>query len=244
MSKKKPVAKSSGNRFWRWVKRIVLVLFLFQLFYIIILKWINPPITITQLSSWVGSDGLKRDYVGGNEIAYQLKLAVIASEDQLFPEHGGFDWKSINKAVEHNEKKPQKVRGASTISQQVAKNVFLWQGRSWIRKGLEVYFTKMIEWIWGKERILEVYLNVIEMGKGIYGAEAAAQAYFKKPAAKLSRKEAAMIAACLPNPKKYTVKPLSGYVAAKSMWVQRQMSYLEGDAEIQAVINREVKRRK
>lgn len=238
MSKKKPAAKpkSSGNSFWRWTKRIFLFLFLSQLFYIIILKWVNPPITITQLSSWVSGEGLKRDYVGGKELSYQMKLAVIASEDQVFPDHGGFDWKSINKAVKHNEKKPQRVRGASTISQQVAKNVFLWQGRSWIRKGLEVYFTKMVEWIWGKQRILEVYLNVIEMGKGIYGAEAAAQAYFKKPAAKLSRKEAAMIAACLPNPKKYTVKPVSGYVAAKSGWVQRQMNNLEDDPEIKAVI--------
>lgn len=238
MSKKKPAAKpkSSGNRFWYWTKRVVLFLFLSHLFYIIILKWVNPPITITQLSSWVSGDGLKRDYVSGDELSLQMKLAVIASEDQLFPDHGGFDWKSINKAVTHNEKKPQRVRGASTISQQVAKNVFLWQGRSWIRKGLEVYFTKMIEWIWGKQRILEVYLNVIEMGKGIYGAEAAAQAYFKKPAAKLSRKEAAMIAACLPNPKKYTVKPLSPYVAVKSGWVQRQMNNLEDDEDIQAVI--------
>jgi len=238
MSKKKPAVKSKGNRFWRWVKRIFLFLFFFHLFYIIILKWINPPITITQLSSWVSGDGLKRDYVDNDELSYHMKLAVIASEDQLFAEHGGFDWKSINKAVKHNEKKPKKVRGASTISQQVAKNVFLWQGRSWVRKGLEVYFTKMIEWIWGKERILEVYLNVIEMGKGIYGAEAAAQAYFKKSAAKLTRKEAAMIASCLPNPKKYTVKPLSGYVAAKCMWVQRQMNYLEGDAEIQALLSK------
>lgn len=244
MSKKKPAVKSKGNRFWRWVKRIVLFLFLFQLFYIIILKWIYPPITITQLSSWVSGDGLKRDYVDNDEISYQMKLAVIASEDQLFPDHEGFDWKSINKAVKHNEKKPKKIRGASTISQQVAKNVFLWQGRSWIRKGLEVYFTKMIEWIWGKERILEVYLNVIEMGKGIYGAEAAAQAYFKKPAAKLTRKEAAMIAAALPNPKKYTVKPASAYVLAKSMWVQRQMNYLEGDEEIQKVIGKNGKSKK
>jgi monofunctional biosynthetic peptidoglycan transglycosylase len=237
MNKKKPATKaSSGNRFWRWTKRIFLFLFIFQLLYIILLKWIDPPFTITQLSSWVSGDGLQRDYVDGEELSYQMKLAVIAAEDQLFPDHDGFDWKSINKAVKHNEKKPQKVRGASTISQQTAKNVFLWQGRSWVRKGLEVYFTKMIEWIWGKERILEVYLNVIEMGKGIYGAEAAAQAYFKKPAAKLTRKEAAMIASCLPNPKKYTVKPVSRYVSIKSGWVQRQMNYLEKDPDVQAVI--------
>jgi monofunctional biosynthetic peptidoglycan transglycosylase len=227
---------SSGNPFWRWIKRIFIFLFVFQLFYIVILKWINPPFTLTQVGSLFGGDGLKRDYVNGDEISYQLRLAVIASEDQIFPDHGGFDWKNIKKAMEYNKKKPGRVRGASTISQQVAKNVFLWQGRSWIRKGLEIYFTKMIEWIWGKKRILEVYLNVIEMGKGIYGAEAAAQAYFKKPAARLTRKEAALIAACLPNPKKYTVKPLSGYVATKSGWIQRQMRHLEGDPDVVRII--------
>ncbi|MCU7550929.1 monofunctional biosynthetic peptidoglycan transglycosylase [Chitinophagaceae bacterium LB-8] len=220
----------------RWIKRIVIGLFLSQLLYIIILKWIDPPVTLTQLSGLFGGDGLKRDYVNGDEISYNMKLAVISSEDQVFPDHGGFDWKSIDKAMKHNERKPNRVKGASTISQQTAKNVFLWQGRSWIRKGLEVYFTKMIEWIWGKKRILEVYLNVIEMGKGIYGAEAAAQAYFKKPASKLTRREAAQIAACLPNPKKYSVKPLSGYVSKRSGWVQRQMNNLEDDADIQEII--------
>ncbi len=220
----------------RWIKRIVIALFLLQLFYIIILRWINPPVTLTQLSSLFSGDGLKRDYVDGDQISYNIKLAVISSEDQIFPDHGGFDWKSIDKAMKHNEKKPKRVKGASTISQQTAKNVFLWQGRSWIRKGLEVYFTKMIEWIWGKKRILEVYLNVIEMGKGIYGAEAAAQAYFKKPASKLTRREAAQVAACLPNPKKYSVKPLSGYVSKRSGWIMRQMNHLEDDADIQKIL--------
>jgi len=214
----------------------VLGLFLAQLFYIIILRWVDPPVTLTQLGAWVSGDGLKRDYVDYDEISYHMKLAVIASEDQIFPDHGGFDWKSIDKAMKYNEKKPGRVRGASTISQQVAKNVFLWQGRSWIRKGLEVYFTKMIEWIWGKRRILEVYLNVAEMGKGIFGVEAASQAYFKKPAAKLTRRQASLIAACLPNPKKYTVKPISRYVAIKSGWVQRQMRFLEKDPDVQRII--------
>ncbi|HYC29379.1 MAG TPA: monofunctional biosynthetic peptidoglycan transglycosylase, partial [Chitinophagaceae bacterium] len=160
----------------------------------------------------------------------------IASEDQIFPDHSGFDWKNIKKAMEYNEKKPNRIRGASTISQQVAKNVFLWQGRGWIRKGLEAYFSKMIEWIWGKERILEVYLNVIEMGKGIYGAEAASQAYFNKPAKNLTRREAAMIAACLPNPKVFTVKPLHRQVSFRSSWVVGQMNYLQKDPDVQAVI--------
>ena len=234
--KKKSNPKTKSRPWWKWTKRIVLGLFLAQLFYIIILRWVDPPITLTQLGAWVGGDGLKRDYVDYDEMAYHVKLAVIASEDQIFPDHSGFDWKSIDKAMKYNEKKPGRVRGASTISQQVAKNVFLWQGRSWIRKGLEVYFTKMIEWIWGKRRILEVYLNVAEMGKGIFGVEAASQAYFKKPAAKLTRRQAALIAACLPNPKKYTVKPISGYVAAKSGWVQRQMRFLEKDPDVQQII--------
>jgi len=232
--KNKP--KSFLSRSWRFIKRLFLILFIAQLFYIIILKWMNPPITLTQLGSWITGNGLKRDYVNSDEISYNMKLAVISSEDQLFPDHSGFDWKSIEKAMKYNKKKPNRIKGASTISQQVAKNVFLWQGKSWIRKGLEVYFTKMIEWVWGKKRILEVYLNVIEMGKGIFGAEAAAQAYFKKPAAKLTRREAAMVAACLPNPKKYSVKPLSNYVAKRSGWVGRQMNFIEGDPDLQKII--------
>jgi monofunctional biosynthetic peptidoglycan transglycosylase len=231
------MAVKKGRRgFWSWVKRIFIILFVSHLVYLVALKWINPPFTITQLSSLFGGDGLKRDYVSEEDISYHLKLAVIASEDQIFPDHSGFDWKSIEKAMKYNKRKPNRVRGASTISQQVAKNVFLWQGRDYVRKGLEVYFTKMIEWIWGKERILEVYLNVIEMGAGIYGAESAAQAYFNKPAKSLTRREAAMIAACLPNPKKYTVKPVSPHVQVKSGWIIRQMASIEGDKELQAII--------
>jgi monofunctional biosynthetic peptidoglycan transglycosylase len=229
-------SKSGKTTIWTWVKRIILGLFILQLVYIIALKWINPPITLTQLQSLFTGNGLKRDYVSGDELSYNMKLAVVSSEDQVFPDHGGFDWKSIEKAMKYNKKKPNRIRGASTISQQVAKNVFLWQGRDWFRKGLEIYFTKMIEWIWGKERILDVYLNVIEMGKGIFGAEAAAQYYFKKPAKKLTRREAAMIAACLPNPKKYTVKPPSNFVQAKSWWILQQMNNLEGDPDLQKII--------
>ena len=223
------------RKLWKWTKRILLWLFIVQLFYIVLLKWIYPPITITQFVSWVSGRGLRRDYAGGNSISPNAKLAVIASEDQLFPDHHGFDWKSIKKAMAYNQRKPGRLRGASTISQQVAKNVFLWQGRSWIRKGLEMYFTFMIELIWGKKRILEMYLNVIETGDGIFGIEMAAQEYFNKPARKLTRQEAAMIAACLPNPKRYRVKPLSGYVAIRSKWVLQQMSFLEPDPDIQRV---------
>src|ERR1700730_1625743 len=184
----------------RLIKRIFIFLFFFHLFYILLLKWADPPFTLTQLGSLFRGEGLKRTYVGMNNISPYAKLAVICSEDQLFPDHDGFDFKSIEKAMKHNQKS-KSLHGASTISQQVAKNVFLWQGRSWFRKALEVYFTFMIEWIWGKKRILEVYLNVIEMGKGVYGIEAAAHYYYNKPAKNLTRLESARIAACLPNPK-------------------------------------------
>ncbi len=191
---------------------------------------------MTQFNSWITGHGLKRDYVSRNAISPYLRLAVISSEDQLFPDHHGFDWKSIKKAMAYNKRKPGRIRGASTISQQVAKNVFLWQGRGWIRKGLETYFTFMIELIWGKKRILEMYLNVIEMGDGIFGAEAAARKYFNKPAKNLTRQEAAMIAACLPSPRRWKVKPLSGYVAIRSGWVMRQMGFLQPDPDVQRII--------
>jgi monofunctional biosynthetic peptidoglycan transglycosylase len=224
------------QRIWRFTWKTFLILFIAQLVYIIALKWINPPFTLTQLSSLFSGDGLKRDYVGYDEMSPQIKLAVISSEDQIFPDHDGFDWKSIEKAMKYNKRKPGRIRGASTISQQTAKNVFLWQGRDWIRKGLEVYFTKMIELVWGKRRILEVYLNVIEMGKGIYGVEAAAQTYFNRPAKNLSRQQAAMIAACLPNPKKFTVKPIHPYIIVNSARILRQMNNLESDPDVQKII--------
>lgn len=181
--------------------------------------------------------GLKRDYISMKEMSPNARLAVIASEDQFFTDHKGFDWKSIEKAIEHNDKKPGRIRGGSTISQQVAKNVFLWSGRSWPRKALETYFTFMIEVVWGKERILEVYLNIAEMGKGIFGIEAASRKYFHKPASKLTRNEAAMIAACLPNPKKYSVKPLSDYVSKRYPWIAQQMINLENDPDIRLIVN-------
>lgn len=225
-----------GLRIWRLFKRLFLVLFFLQLFYILLLKWVNPPITLTQLSSWISGHGMKRDYVSAEKISKYPKLAVLAAEDQLFPDHNGFDWKSIKKAMSHNEKNPQKVKGASTISQQVAKNVFLWQGRSWFRKGLEVYFTFMIELVWGKKRILEMYLNVSEMGKGVFGIEAAAKHYFKRSSKRLTRQQAAMIAASLRNPKKYTVKPLSKQVSLRYPWVVRQMAILQHDPDIKKLV--------
>jgi monofunctional biosynthetic peptidoglycan transglycosylase len=221
----------------RIIKKIFLFLLISHLAYILLIRFVDPPITITQITSIIEGNGFKRTHLSLDEMSTAAKLAVVASEDQLFPDHNGFDIKGIERALAFNKKKKgKKIRGASTISQQVAKNVFLWQGRSWFRKGLEVYFTFMIELVWSKQRILEVYLNEAEMGKGIFGIEAAAKQYFKKPAKRLTRTEAAMIAASLPNPVRYTVKPASTYVSRKYPWVLRQMNNLDGDPDIMAII--------
>ena len=221
---------------WRIFKKLFLWLFILQFIYIFFCKWINPPITLTQAGSLLQGNGLQRDYISFDEMGTNIKLAVMAGEDQLFPNHDGFDIKAIKKAMKHNAKYPAKTRGASTISQQMAKNVFLWQHGGFFRKGLEVYFTFMIEKTWSKKRILETYLNVAEMGKGIFGVEAAAKTYFNKDAKNLSRAEAAMIAACLPNPKMYSVKPLSNYVAHRYDNIMQQMDNLEGDEDIDALV--------
>ena len=221
----------------RIIKKVFFFLLISHLAYIVLIRFVDPPITVTQVTSIVEGNGFKRKHLSLDEMSTASKLAVIASEDQLFPDHNGFDIKGIERALAFNKKKKgKKIRGASTISQQVAKNVFLWQGRSWFRKGLEVYFTFMIELVWSKQRILEVYLNEAEMGKGIFGIEAAAKKYFKKPASRLTRTEAAMIAASLPNPVRYTVKPASTYVSRKYPWVLRQMNNLDGDPDVMAII--------
>jgi len=233
MAKKISKEKSS---FWSTLKKGLLWLFVGQLFYILFCWFIHPPITITQTVNWVQGHGLKRDYISYDEMGPNIKLAVMAGEDQLFPDHNGFDIKAIKLAQKYNAKHPAKVRGASTISQQTAKNVFLWQGGGYFRKGLEVYFTFMIETIWGKKRILESYLNVSEMGPGIFGIQAASRAYFKKDAINLTMAEAAQIAACLPNPKKYTVKPQGRYVANRSAHILRQMNNLAADPDIKQLL--------
>ncbi len=221
--------------------RSFLFLFIASMIYVVVGKWVLPPITVTQASAFAGGYGLKRDYVTWEDISPEIKLAAIASEDQLFTDHDGFDWKSIEKSMDEKKgkKKKQKGAGASTISQQTAKNVFLWQASGWgkyVRKVPEAFYTKMIEWTWGKKRILEVYLNVIEMGPGIFGVEAASRAYFNKSAKNLTRQEAAMIIACLPNPKKFTVKPLSVRVRWRYPQIMQQMGFLEEDDDIRKLI--------
>lgn len=226
----------------RFIGKLFLILFISSTVYLFICKWLMPPITITQISNAFGY-GLKRDYVNWEEINQSVKLAAIASEDQSYPDHSGFDWDAIEKSLKPKKKnKRSKIPlggGASTITQQTAKNVFLWQGGyiiKYIRKVPELYFTVMIELIWGKKRILEVYLNTIEMGPGIFGIEAAAQNYFHKSAKKLSRSEAAMIIACLPNPKKFSVQPMSRRVSWRYPQIVHQMQNIEDDEDLQAII--------
>ena len=219
-----------------FIREVFFICYISSFLYLIIGMVFNPPITITQLANLVSGNGLRRDYVSYSEMGPNIKLAVMSSEDQNYPDHDGFDLKAIKLAMKYNKRHPNKVRGASTISQQTAKNIFLWQGGGFFRKGLEVYFTFSIEKFWTKKTILERYLNIAEMGKGIFGVQAAAQAYFGKDAKDLTRLEAAEIAACLPNPKRLCVKPLSNYVASRANAIMTQMGFLEGDPDVQELI--------
>ncbi|MBL0055184.1 MAG: monofunctional biosynthetic peptidoglycan transglycosylase [Chitinophagaceae bacterium] len=218
------------------LKEVFYIVYISSTLYVLLGILFNPLITITQVVSLVKGNGLQRDYISYQEMGPNIKLAVIASEDQLFPDHDGFDLKAIKLAMKYNKRHPNKIRGASTISQQVAKNVFLFQGGGFFRKGLEVFFTFTIEGVWTKRTILERYLNIAETGRGVFGVQAAARKYFNKDAKDLTRGEAAQIAACLPNPKKYTVKPLSAYVAGRYDDIMRQMNNLEGDPDVQEII--------
>jgi len=220
--------------FFGW--KIIFTAYIIFFFYFLLGFVCNPPITLTQAASVLQGNGLSRDYISYAAMGPNIKLAVIASEDQKFPDHDGFDLKAIKLAIKYNKGHPGKTRGGSTISQQTAKNIFLFQGGGFIRKGPEVFFTFTIETGWTKRTILERYLNIAEMGRGIFGVQAAAKKYFNKDARDLTRGEAAQIAACLPNPKKYTVKPLSGYVANRYDDIMRQMNNLEGDPDVAEII--------
>ena len=210
--------------------RIVIALLLISVLFVLMFRWVPVPLTPLMIIRCVEqkTNGekmvLRHDWVPLEQISPKLQLAVVCSEDQNYLKHYGFDFVAIEKAMKTNEN-GGKLRGASTISQQTAKNVFLWPGRSYLRKGCEVYFTLLIELLWSKERIMEVYLNSIEMGKGIYGAEAAADYWFNKKASKLSKEESAAIAAILPSPLRYSANPASAYVAKRKNWISRQMSF-------------------
>ncbi len=225
--------KKFFSRIWKICLKIFLWFIAISIVLVLLFKWVPIPITPLMVIRCVeqkmeGKDmKLEKKWKPLEEISPSLQLAVVCSEDQNFLKHHGFDFGAIEKAMKHN-KKSKKKRGASTISQQTAKNVFLWPGRSWVRKGFEVYFTFLIETFWSKERIMEVYLNVIEMGPGIYGAEAASQAYFNKSAIKISKQQAATIAVVLPSPLKYNAKRPSGFLQGRINWTMKQMRFWGG----------------
>ncbi len=221
----------------KWLRWIIILFFATTIGSVIIYRWVPvyvTPLMLIRCAQQVRNGDqlrLRHHWVPLDEISQHLPNAVIASEDQRFMEHHGFDFDAIDKAIKANDSRKQfalkrHLRGGSTISQQTAKNVFLWPNRSWLRKGLEAYFTVLIELIWNKQRIMEVYLNSIEMGDGIYGAEAVAQWHFNCTAAQLTRANCALIAATLPNPIRYSSKSPSNYVLRRQTWVMRQMKRL------------------
>ncbi len=228
-----------------WVRRIFIrVLLVLAVFWgggIALFSFVPVPFSAVmierQLGSWLQGDFsyvAHSDWVSMDEISPWMGLAVIAAEDQKFPDHWGFDVGAIEKALAHNERNESRIRGASTLSQQTAKNLFLWDGRSWMRKGFEAGLTLGIETVWSKKRILTVYLNIAEFGGGVFGVEAAAQRYFHKPASRLSASEAALLAAVLPNPIRFKASAPSGYVRSRQAWILRQMRQLGGEGFMQA----------
>ncbi|MCC6372829.1 MAG: monofunctional biosynthetic peptidoglycan transglycosylase [Bacteroidia bacterium] len=218
------------TRVYKIALKIVAGFFILTIGSTLLFRWVPVPFTPLMIIRCVEqkTDGnemvLKHDWVSLEDISPKLQLAVVCSEDQNYLRHSGFDWLAIQKAMKGNDR-GKRLRGGSTISQQTAKNVFLWPGRSYVRKAFEAYFTLLIELFWSKERIMEVYLNSIEMGKGVYGAEAAAQFWFEKKAINLNKDESAAITAVLPNPLKYVANPPSAYISGRKAWIKTQMSY-------------------
>lgn len=217
--------------------RVVLILSLFWGSGIVLFSFLPVPFSAVmaerQLSAWLSGDFgylAHSAWISMDEISPWMGLAVIAAEDQTFPRHWGFDTAAIGKALAHNERNKNRIRGASTLSQQMVKNLFLWDGRSWVRKGLEAGLTLITEALWSKKRILTVWLNIAEFGKGVFGVEAAAQRYFHKSAHRLTRSEAALLAAVLPNPVRFQASAPSGYVRSRQAWIIRQMEQLGGTA--------------
>ncbi len=224
-----------GQRRKRWVRASYLVIVgAVGLPILIVLpwRWLEPPASAFMMRAQAEGVEVDQRWVPWEAISPHLPIAVVASEDQKFPEHRGFDTESIRSAL---EEEGSKGRGASTISQQVVKNLFLWSGRSWTRKGLEAYLTVFVEVLWPKQRVLEIYLNIAEFGTGIFGAEAAAEGFFNKPASQLSAREAALMAAVLPSPKRMSPSRPSPYVEERADWILRQMEQLGGPSYLDAM---------
>lgn len=213
------------SRRWSWLWRAPLLIAALVVAVVLLLRVAPPPVSAFMLAS--DTHPVQYQWVPWTAIAPAMPLAAVAAEDQKFPEHWGFDFEAIDRAIDHNQRS-RRIRGASTISQQTAKNLFLWSGRSYVRKGLEVGLTLLLEGLWPKRRILEVYLNIAEFGPGIYGVEAAARHYFGKPAVRLSRHEAALLAAVLPNPERLKVDRPSAYVLGRAEDIEQQMDQLGG----------------
>lgn len=233
--------KNILSKIWKWTKRLVAAFFILSILSTILFRFIPVPVTplmIIRCTEQVFSGEapkLKKDWVPLKDMSSNLVLAVISSEDQKFAEHFGFDFEAIEKVAKQNiklQKRGKPIKGGSTISQQCAKNVYLFPQRSYVRKALEVYFTFLIEIFWSKKRIMEVYLNVIEMGDGIYGAQAASKIYFKKDAKNLTAAEAALIAAVLPNPRKWNAGKPTGFINKRKNWILRQMGHLRGTVQL------------
>ncbi len=231
--KKKPKSKSTFfPRLWRFIRNAIIVFFVGSISWVILARfipiYITPLMLIRSVEAIIAGEMPQnhKSWVSIDEISPNMVQAVVASEDNLFLTHYGFSFEDIEKAMKHNQK-GRRIRGGSTISQQTAKNVFLWPQRSYIRKGLEAYFTVLIELVWSKERIMEVYLNVIETGNGVYGVEAASQRFFNKSAAKLTKSQSALIAASLPNPRKFKIGNPSGYMLRRQAKIKSLMRKIQ-----------------
>ncbi|MBN6149584.1 monofunctional biosynthetic peptidoglycan transglycosylase [Xanthomonas sp. AmX2] len=232
--------RSRWRRWGRWLLAAPLLFAAASVLQVAVLRFVDPPFSAMmaerQLRAWGQGEWSFRiayDWRDAQQIAPSLPISLVAAEDQRFPLHHGFDLDAIEKARDHNAR-GGRLRGASTISQQVAKNLFLWQGRSWIRKGLEAWYTVLIEALWSKQRILEVYANVAEFGDGVYGAQAAARRFWGKDAARLSPAESARLAAVLPAPQRYSAARPGPYVQRRANWIQRQARQLGGPGYLHA----------
>lgn len=220
--------KKLYRKLFNFILKVVLFIVILSLGWVLLYKYINPPLTPLMVIGYFGGAGrIEKEWRDYGDISGYMKMAVIASEDQNFPFHDGFDIESIGEAID-DRMKGERLRGASSISQQTAKNLFLWPSRSWLRKGIEAYFTFLIEKILGKKRILELYLNVIETGKGIYGVEKAGEIYFGKSAKNLNEGQAALIAVSLPHPELMSPAKPSKYMKRRAAWVIGQMDNLDG----------------
>jgi monofunctional biosynthetic peptidoglycan transglycosylase len=229
----KKTFKQKLYRIFKWLLKFAIIFFVSTVLIVFAMRWINPVTSSImiqrQISSLLKGDFQLVNYhwVDYDDVSKYMPIAIVAAEDQNFPNHFGFDFKQIEKAMKQN-KKGKRIRGASTITQQVAKNLFLWEGKSFIRKGIEAYFTILIELLWDKKRILEVHMNIAEFGKNIFGVGIASLAYYKLPPGKLSMSQAALLAAVLPNPLRYSVLKPSGYVRGRQNWIISQINSLGG----------------